>query len=342
MKGIIVAVIICLFCSVVFARTDNKDLPEESKYTEKEVQVKTGNFILPGTLALPAESGTYPVVILVHGSGPANRDEAGGPNKPFRQIAHGLAQRGIASIRYDKRTYVYRQQPTGEGKELTPEEEVVEDALSAIRLAKETPGVDSRKIFLLGHSLGGMMAPMIASKSKDLAGIIIFSGPSRPFGDCLADQLAYVLSQTPQAMDTARINGLYRLADNVRKAGTDEFDTETGVFLQLPVAYWDYLRQYDQVETAAKLQIPILVMQGERDYQVTMKDFEGWKLGLKDKPKVSFYSYPKLNHLYMESEGPASPMDYLRPGQVASYVLDDLANWLERVTSGKRQSSKSR
>ena len=134
----------------------------QDKIKETDIQVCTGNFKLPGTLTLPKNGKDLPVVILVHGSGASDRDETVGANKPFRDLAYGLAERGIAVIRYDKRTKVYGADSAPAGKEITFDEESVDDALSAIKLARSIPTINPERIYILGHSLGGTLAPRIA------------------------------------------------------------------------------------------------------------------------------------------------------------------------------------
>lgn len=121
-------------------------VPFDSVHLEESpIEVTTGNYKLPGTLTRPKGKTHLPIVILVHGSGPQDRDGSIGPNKIYRDIAWGLAAKGIAVLRYDKRTYVYGKASVPEGKEITPDEEVVEDAVSACQLAASMPFIDKQK-----------------------------------------------------------------------------------------------------------------------------------------------------------------------------------------------------
>ena len=156
---------------------------------ESPIEVVSGNYKLPGTLTRPKGKTHLPIVILVHGSGPQDRDGSIGPNKIYRDIAWGLAAQGIAVLRYDKRTYVYGKASVPEGKEITPDEEVVEDAVSACQLAASMPFIDKQKIFLAGHSLGGLLAPLIATRCPSVTGLILLAAPSRPLDDILKEQI---------------------------------------------------------------------------------------------------------------------------------------------------------
>ena len=134
--------------------------------------------------------------MLVHGSGPNDRDETLGPNKPFRDLAWGLADRGIAVLRYDKRTSVYGGKMAG-NKNLTVREETIDDALLAVKLLRGRPDIDPKRIFILGHSLGGMVAPRIGADDPSLAGLIILAGATRPLPDVAREQLEYIASLSP-------------------------------------------------------------------------------------------------------------------------------------------------
>ena len=263
--------------------------------------VVTGDIKLPATLTLPDGGGPFPVVVLVHGSGPHDADETVAANAPFRDLAEGLAKRGVATLRYVKRTKQYPQ-----GSYATVEQEVIEDALSALSLARRQGRVDPTKSFLVGHSLGGYLAPRIALRDPALAGVILLAGNVRPIEELASEQLRYL--GAPQEM-------LAKL-----KAAA-------------PASYWEDLKAYNPVSLAVKVKAPFLILQGERDYQVTMKDFELWRAGLKGRSNVTSKSYPKLNHLFLEGEGKSLPAEYSKPGRIPAYVLDDIAAFIKGAGS---------
>ena len=303
----------------------------EKKMSERDITVGAEGFQLPGTLTVPkfatvAETRKVPCIILVHGSGPHNRDETIGPNKPFRDIAWGLAERGIAVIRYDKRTKTYGADCVPAGRVLDYDTEVVDDVLSAVALAKTLPEIASDSIYVLGHSLGGTLAPRIAERSKELAGIIVLAGLARPFEDAVEEQTVYIMSLAPASAEAKmQFADLKEQLNNVRKLGTNAFDEQIPLPLNLPRSYWEFANAYKPVSVAAKLKLPIFVLQGERDYQVTMEDFAFWRFGLWRNKNAFFKSYPKLNHLLQEGTGKATPMEYSRASSVPAYVLNDLA-----------------
>jgi fermentation-respiration switch protein FrsA (DUF1100 family) len=273
--------------------------------------VQTDTFSLPGTLTLPDADKRVPVVILVHGSGPNDRDETIGANKPFRDLGHGLAERGIATIRYDKRTRVYGAASVPQGTDISYDTETVDDALSAVRLAKSLPEVDPKKVFVLGHSLGGMLAPRIASKTDDLTGLILLAAGARSMEAMMKEQLEYLAPI--QGFPTSAIP---TLMERLKKS--------------VPTSYWEFANSYQPAAVATELSLPILILQGERDYQSTMEDFGLFKEALDGQPNVTFRSYPKLNHLFQTGEGKAVPEEYMKASPVVPYVIDDIARFIKR------------
>ncbi len=268
-------------------------------------------------------------MVLVHGSGPNDRDETIGPNKPFRDLAWLLVRRGIAVIRYDKRTKVYGAAFVPEGRKADMDAETCDDAVAAVKLAATLPEVATDSIFVLGHSQGGTMAPRIAARQMEqVAGIIIVAGLARRFEDALLEQSEYIATlpgTTASAEARMRLDELKRQVENVKRMGTDDFSDSIPLPVGLPADYWDFLRTYDAVGTASALACPILVLQGERDYQVTMQDYGLWQAGLLSNRKARLKSYPRLNHLLQEGTGKSAPSEYGEARPVPVYVADDIA-----------------
>ena len=259
---------------------------------------------------------------MVHGSGALDFDETVFKNRPFRDIAEGLAARGVSSLRYDKRTYAYRQPVS------SMDEETILDALSAIQKAHQY----SKHVFLLGHSLGAMLAPLIALRAEGVKsdlraegdkshqrestttthttapfaveGVIMLAAPSRDLEEVVREQFDYLLpSGASQSFKNEQIEAIRTRSPH-------------------------YFEEYHQTEAAKRLKRPIFILQGERDYQVSMKDFEGWKTALQGRPKTAFRSYPSLNHLFIEGEGKSTPLEYQTEGHVAKEILDDISSFI--------------
>lgn len=298
---------------------------------EKEIVVGAQGWPLPGTLTLPPGTDRVPLVILVAGSGPQDRNETIGPNAPLRDLAVGLARHGIGVLRYDKRTMVFAQRMVTEsGKSLTVEQEVVADVLAAIDSARHMARIDPARIYLAGHSLGGYLVPRILTRDRQLAGAVVLAGSTRHLEDLVLEQLDYLAAQQAggDKGDAAQREMLRGQAVKI-KALTDK-DRDTGGYLiGAPPAYWLDLRVYDPVNVAASLNTPMLILQGNRDYQVTAADFARWQT-LSGKANVTLKQYPSLNHLFMTGTGPSTPAEYAKAGQVAPEVIDDIAGWINR------------
>jgi len=267
--------------------------PDPAAVEPGELAVVTGDVRLPATLTLPEGKGPFPVVVFIHGSGPHDRDETVGANAPFRDLAEGLAARGIASLRYEKRTRQYPGRAVA-----TVKDEVMDDVLSAVALVGNRSEIDPKRIYLLGHSLGGYLIPRLAPLVPAAAGFIMLAANVRPIEELAADQIKY-LGAPPETLSQLKQSA--------------------------PASYWEDLTNYDPVAEARKISAPLLVLQGERDYQVTMKDFEIWRTALAGRPNVVMRSFPKLNHLFLEGEGKSLPAEYGRPGRIPDYVLDEIA-----------------
>jgi dienelactone hydrolase len=323
-----------LFFAAVMITTDIYRTPSyvrAAAFQSKEMTVGAGEWALPATLTMPVGKGKFPAVVLVHGSGPNDRDETIGPNKPFRDLAEGLASQGIAVLRYEKRTRQHAAKLGNVMSAFTVKEEVVDDALLAVALLRKTEGIDPRKIFVLGHSLGATLAPRIARADAGLAGLIIMAGASGPVEDLLATQYAYVFSADGVIApdEQAQLDKIKQQVAKLKDPQTTDATPAAEMPLGVPAHYWLDLRGYRASEDARTLKLPMLIVQGERDYQVTMQEYQGWKI-LSARKDVQLKSYPKLNHLFLEGEGKSLPAEYAKSGNVAKYVVDDLAAWIRK------------
>ena len=305
------------------------DYVDVDAFEEGDVTFGDSMWTLSGTVSMPKGDGPFPAVVLVHGSGPNDRDETVGVCKPFRDIAEGLASRGVAVLRYDKRTFTH-------GKKFslwetyTVKDEVVDDALAAVELLSEIDEVDKDRIVVLGHSLGGMLVPRIAARGSLIDAYVILAGGTRPLEDHLLEQTEFIyrldgdLSEQEQAaLDQIRSQvGIIKLL----QPGTAVIRGDLP--LGTPASYWLDLKGYNPPEAAINVRKPMLILQAERDYQVTMEDFENWKAALGEREDVTLKSYPALNHLFIAGEGQSTPNDYFRQGHVNLQVIEDIAGWI--------------
>jgi uncharacterized protein len=302
-------------------------------FEESEIHVGQGLFALPGTLALPKGDGPFPAVVLVHGSGPHDRDETIGPNKPFRDLAQGLASQGIAVLRYEKRTKEHPVAVALTWSRITVKEETVDDVAAAVELLAAQEKIDGQRIFVLGHSLGGSLLPRIAAASPRIAGFISFAGSTRPLEDVVLEQTRYLLSLDGKQTDEGQkaIEELERQRAEVKSPKLTVDTPAEKLPLGVPVSYWLDLRGYAPAEAAKAIKQPMLILQGERDYQVTMDDLRLWRQALESRGNVTFITYPTLNHLFMAGEGKSVPAEYFNAGNVAEEVMKDIAGWIKGI-----------
>ena len=285
---------------------------------------------LPGILTLPRGDGPFPAVVLLHGSGPSDRDETIGTLKPFRDLAEGLAGHGIAVYRFDKRTYVYGAELAAK-KDISLEDETIEDAVNAVQLLSGQDRIDPERIFVLGHSLGGNAVPAIAEKLKQAPvkarGYIMMAASPRPLDELMREQYDYLYSLLPEITEAqqAEKDALFAELDRLKDLDSlREDDTVAGAY----ASYWKWLSAYDILQAAEDITEPVLLLQGEEDYQVTMADFAIWQEAFGQKANWQLLSYPGLTHLFMPGQKAEGSAAYARDARVDEQVIQDLAGFI--------------
>lgn len=304
-----------------------QSLSSDAGFSESDFAVGDGARALPGTLSLPKGDGPFAAIVLVHGSGPHDRDESIGPNKPFRDLAHGLAERGIAVLRYEKRTKAHPEEFAA--MDFTVDAETVDDAVAAVAQLRADPRIDPSRVFVAGHSLGAMMAPRIAQRAPELAGLILLAPTGRSLQDVALEQVRY-LAASDGEIDAQEQAGIDEMASKAAAVATLSEDTPAAqTLLGLPARYWIDLRDYDPIAVARTLPQPILVVQGGRDYQVTASgDFALWQSAFGDDTRVRLELFPALNHLMIAGVGPSLPKEYALAGTVDAGVIDAIAGFV--------------
>lgn len=304
------------------------ELPEyfnEKLVVEKSIIIENGPVRLPGILTTPNKSGKFPLVILVHGSGPNDKDESVGLTKIFKDLSIGLANKGIAVYRYDKRSRVLKTKISKE-KNYTVNKEIVEDAIAAINQLKQDSLVDSTAIYVCGHGLGGMVIPRIEAKAKNVKGFIFLASNARKLEDHMLEQTRYVISLDTTKKDYNHLlDSIAGETEKIKSLSLSSKDTTAILFL--PVSYWLDLNQYNQVDAVQKLNQPMLFLWGQRDYQITETDFNIWKKALANK-KAEFRAYPDLNHFFIKGVGKSTPFEYNKKGNVDLEPINDISNWI--------------
>ncbi len=297
-------------------------------FAEREVKFPSGPLSFPATLCIPAGAkGKLALVVLVHGSGPHDRDETIGPNKPFRDLARGLAAEGIATLRYDKRTHAFMAQINP--STLTLDEETIDDAVAVLAFAGTLPEADPDRLFVLGHSQGATFAPAIAERAK-ARGAILMAPLERPVDQAIEEQIAF---QGKKAGKTDKeiaeqVAGLKKTFARVRSG---EAPDQEMVFL-VNAHYWRSVMAHDPLGDLKRLKAPVLLLQGGKDVQVLKADYDLALKALAGKaPGMGeAHWYPELNHLFFPVEGDASGAEYGREANVPAEVVRTIGVWVKK------------
>ena len=285
------------------------------------------------SMTLPKTGGPFPCIILIAGSGPCDKDSTVGAIKPFRDLASGLATQRIAVLRFDKPSYANKRKFFDKGN-ITFSDEYIDHTRAAVQFCTKHPEILNDRIYLLGHSLGACAAPRVASLEPSVSGCIILAGPGEPYYRSAIRQLTYLasLDDSPnEALDTqiTELQGQAALADGLE---SDSGIKASSLPFGLGPRYWLSLRDCDPIGTTRSLERPVFILQGDRDYQVTVtQDFSKWQSGLAGKEGITFRVYENLNHLFVEGVGPSTPLEYESPGHVDPKVVMDISEWVHKL-----------
>ncbi|SEK79340.1 hypothetical protein SAMN05428989_0810 [Pseudoxanthomonas sp. GM95] len=295
--------------------------PADAAFSERTMEVAG----LPALLALPKGKGPFPAVVLVPGSGPQDLNETIGPNRPFLDVARGLAAQGIAVLRYDERTHA-RPQDFTKG-DYGVDAETTDDAIAALTLLASTPGIDTRHRYVMGHSQGGQLAPRIAARAGKDIGVILWAAPARPLLDLLPEQNRYLLGlDGTSADDNHKVAELER---QIRAIRTQQAPDPR--LMGVPATYWRDTDKVDAIADLSALSSRVLWLQGGRDFQVTAPDWALWKKALASNKQAEQHFYPTLNHLGMAADADARGLaEYQQPGHVDAQLIDDVAEWIKQ------------
>lgn len=328
-------------------------------YYEEKVtfENKAAGVTLAGTLTLPSKKGKYPVVVLVSGSGPQNRDEELLGHKPFLVLADHLTRQGIGVLRYDDRGVA---ESTGDFSAATSAD-LASDALAAVEFLKKRKGVNKKQIGIAGHSEGGLIAPICAARSKAVAFIVLLAGPGVDGEEILVKQIADIeraqgISEEKIQADLRKYRQVYRLikteqdTSRLRLKLSAMLESEMGEQAehskgqiksevdQYLSPWFRHFIQYDPKTSLEKVQCPVLAINGEKDLQVDPKiNLEAIEAALKKGGNTRYVikELPGLNHLFQTSET-GSPMEYNKIEETFSPVaLEIVSDWILE-TVGKK------
>ena len=306
---------------------------------ENIVVGKDTKYPLKGILTLPDNiTEPVPAVVLVHGSGSSNMDEKVGKITPFKDLAEGLAKQGIACVRYNKRSFSYGLKMVMDKKNIiTVKEETIDDAIMAANLLKNDSRIDTSKVFIIGHSMGGMLAPRIDAEGGNFRGLIMMAGSPLPMGKImliqLEEQMAEMKGLTKKIISkqldkfTVLFEGLYELTDEAAKA--------TKIGNGVTLYYFKEMGQPSVEDYLNKTDKPMLIMQGEKDFQVRAdRDYAAYQKILVGRNNVTFKLYPGLSHAFVPATYEDISMakkEYSIEKHIGDDVISDIANWIKSI-----------
>ena len=306
---------------------------------EKIVVGEGTKYPLNGLLTLPDDtSGPVPAVVFVHGSGSSNMDEKVGKLTPFKDLAEGLAKHGIASVRYDKRSFAHGlKMLRDKSVTIAVKEETIEDAVLAAELLRKDARIDPGKIFIVGHSMGAMLAPRIDAEGGNFKGLVLMAGTPRRLEEVLVEQteeamssmgkLAKALVRKQVEKLNRRFDGLYDLSDE--EAKKKKMGGGTTLY------YFKEMGEHAAPGYLESLEKPMLIMQGGKDVQVKAdRDFDAYRKLLKGKEQVTFKLYENLNHAFVPAVYGSiakAKQEYGIEQHIRENVIADIANWIKTV-----------
>ena len=301
-----------------------------TNFTRKEILFESNPFIkLPGSLYIPNNAKKGPAVVLVHGSGPHDRNCSIGKNKIFLDMALELVQKGITVLIYDKRTYVYQYHDPFPIDSMDYYSETIDDAVAAVNFLKQQASVDSNRVFIAGHSQGALCGPLMVNKCKNLKGLILLAAPGRSLLEIIPEQLDYIASLRTKKDETAdaQNNAIKWQVNNALKPDLTLW-TKSSLPFGARAKYWLLDRNYKVLEVAKTLTLPILLIQGGRDFNVTKKDYDLWSDAMKGKSNFKKVYFEDLDHMFFVGQGMARPDDVSKPNFVSEKVTSKMIDFI--------------
>jgi dienelactone hydrolase len=305
-------------------------------FSEYEVVLGDRPLAVGGTVSVPQASAPVPGVVLLSGGGPFNRDMTMGENRIGADLAWGLASRGIAVLRFDKPSHTHRQW-VAKNPDFTPTDEYVPYAAAAVDQLRADPAIDASRIVIVGHSMGGSYAPRVAVARPEVAALVLLAAEAEPMNRAavrVLNHLAALDSASPAMKEAAA--AMAGLAANVDSPQLSRRTDPATLPFGYSGAYWLDVRDYDPVGTARQLGKPMLILQGGRDYQVTVDDdLALWRAGLDGREDVSIRVYDADDHLFFPGSGPSTPAGYEPRQHVDASVIADIADWITALRGAR-------
>jgi len=303
---------------------------------EKIFVGKDTEYPLEGILTIPDHvEGKVPAVVFVHGSGASNRDEKVGKVAPFRDLAEGLSARGIASLRYDKRTFVHGRKMVKNTAGITIEEETIQDAILATDLLKQDSRIDAERVFIIGHSMGAILTGRIDAEGGDYRGLIMMAGSLHSLDEILLRQL-HEQKETGGFLTRlvlGKLVGKFEKQFAAMKTMSDEEARKTKMGNGATLYYFKEMADHPAADYLRENPKPMLILQGSDDLQATVaSDYKSYQELLGDHQNVTFRLYDGLNHAFVSSlstDPSKAGKEFSKERHIPSVVIDDIAAFIQ-------------
>ncbi len=298
-------------------------------FNESNFKVKNDLYELNASLCLPITEGKTPLVIFIGESGPTDKDGSYDINMPYKDLAWGLSSKGIATFRMDKRAVSHGIQmmfQRNNYESFTCREDYLDDLYKAIDTLLQIPSIDANSIYIIGHGQGGMLIPLICKEKPFVKGGVFLGVNHKRVQEMMIDQYHYLTKVTPAKK--AEFDLQIRRANFSMSKKLNPLTEHKYMPFEVQATYWVWLNHYPHVKLSKKMKKPLLILQGQRDYQVSNENFELWKNSLKNRKNVGFKTYPLLNHLFEEGAGESTYSEYFTKKNMPEYVINDIHDWL--------------
>jgi dienelactone hydrolase len=307
------------------------DYANPASFDEDEVALGDRPLVVGGTLSMPrGAQAPVPAVVLLSGGGPFDRDMTMGNNRIGKDLAWGLASRGIAVLRFDKAAHTHPNLVT-RNPDRTPTDDYVTYGAAAVDALRVNPAIDPSRIVLVGHSMGGSYAPRVAAaRPEEVSGLVLLAAEAQPMNKAAVRVINYLASLDPTSTalrDAA--DAMAALAANVDSPQLSRRTDPRTLPFGFSGAYWLDVRGYDPIRTATEVAKPMLILQGGRDYQVTVEDdLALWRAAFGGRPDVAIRVYDADDHLFFPGSGPSTPALYEPRQHVDEAVVANIAKWI--------------
>lgn len=287
------------------------------------------NFPVDGLLTIPKRKSKFPVVIILAGSGPNDKDLTIGSKRIYKDIAWGLASNGVAVFRFDKRTLTHGK-AMDRKQDFSVDDEYTKDVNLAVKLMQSQAEIDPNEIYLLGHSLGGHLLPYLAGKVKGVRGFIGFGANYSGLPELIAYQADFLSQDLPdnQQKEYQELKQKALYAKDRFSPNSPDDSLPAGLTAKYLLSLNNAAPQHNLKYIRKK---PFLLIQGEKDYQVPTSELLKWQkavYSLKN-ADVSFVTLENINHIGAEELGKMSPASYEKPGNVSPLLINEIARFIK-------------